>query len=73
MKALYFENFGEADVLKYGELPDPIPQKGEALVRTKAIGLNFADIAKSFLLSDGAEAHHFLESRQSIGKVLLLP
>lgn len=44
MKALYFEIFGEADVLKYGELPDPMPQSGEALIRTEAIGLNFADI-----------------------------
>lgn len=44
MKALCFEKFGGPDVLEYRELPDPIPGPGEALVRLKAIGLNFADI-----------------------------
>lgn len=44
MKALYFEEFGNADVLKYQEIPDPIIKPKEILVRTKAIGLNFADI-----------------------------
>ncbi|PEB47487.1 alcohol dehydrogenase [Bacillus pseudomycoides] len=44
MKALCFEAFGNADVLKYQEVPDPIIKPKEILVRTKAIGLNFADI-----------------------------
>ncbi|MFJ8531007.1 quinone oxidoreductase family protein [Bacillus sp. NPDC094106] len=44
MKALCFEEFGNADVLKYQEVPDPIIKPKEILVRTKAIGLNFADI-----------------------------
>ncbi|MBY0596378.1 quinone oxidoreductase family protein [Bacillus bingmayongensis] len=44
MKALCFEEFGNADVLKYREVPDPTIQPNEILVRTKAIGLNFADI-----------------------------
>ncbi len=44
MKALYFNDFGGADVLQYGELPDPEIESGQALVRTHAVGLNFADI-----------------------------
>ncbi|KEK22686.1 quinone oxidoreductase family protein [Bacillus gaemokensis] len=44
MKALCFEAFGNADVLKYQELSDPTIKSNEILVRTKAIGLNFADI-----------------------------
>ncbi|HDR4427942.1 TPA: quinone oxidoreductase [Bacillus cereus] len=44
MKALCFETFGNADVLQYKEIPDPIINPNEILVRTKAIGLNFADI-----------------------------
>ncbi len=44
MKALYFERFGGPDVLHFGELPDPAVQPGNALVKTSAIGLNFADI-----------------------------
>ncbi len=44
MKALSFERFGDASVLQYTDLPDPEPRPGHALVRTAAIGLNFADI-----------------------------
>ena len=44
MKALCFKEFGNADVLKYQEVSDPIINPTEILVRTKAIGLNFADI-----------------------------
>ncbi|WP_144503660.1 quinone oxidoreductase family protein [Bacillus mycoides] len=44
MKALCFEQFGNPDVLQYKEIHDPIINPNEILVRTKAIGLNFADI-----------------------------
>ncbi|MFY9821528.1 MAG: quinone oxidoreductase [Thermoanaerobaculia bacterium] len=44
MKALCFDRFGPADVLEYRDLPDPRPGPGELLVRTRAIGLNFADV-----------------------------
>lgn len=44
MKALYFNEFGGAEILQYGELPDPEVKDGQALVRMRAIGLNFADI-----------------------------
>lgn len=44
MKAVFFEKPGGLDVLQYGELPIPKPQKGEALVRVRASGLNRLDI-----------------------------
>ena len=44
MKALYFDEFGASDVLRYGDLPNPTPGVGEALVRVSHAGLNFADI-----------------------------
>jgi len=44
VKALAFERFGGPEVLELKEVPDPVPAPGEALVRTKAIGLNFADV-----------------------------
>jgi NADPH:quinone reductase len=44
MHALVFRQFGAPDVLQWEEIPDPIPSENQALVRTKAIGLNFADI-----------------------------
>jgi len=44
MHALVFEAFGGPEVLEWREVPDPRPQSGQVLVRTRAIGLNFADI-----------------------------
>ena len=44
MHALTFSRFGGPDVLEWTVLPDPIPAPGMAVLRTRAIGLNFADI-----------------------------
>lgn len=44
MKALTFSRFGGPEVLEFIERPDPVPASGQALVRLRAIGLNFADI-----------------------------
>lgn len=44
MKALVFETFGGPEVLQYKEIADPSITDDELLVRTKAVGLNFADI-----------------------------
>lgn len=44
MKAIFFEQHGEADVLKYADLPDPTPGPGEALVRVRAVALNHLDV-----------------------------
>ena len=44
MKALYFENFGDSNVLQYGELPKPVIGENDVLVQVAYIGLNFADI-----------------------------
>ncbi|MFC6169501.1 zinc-binding dehydrogenase [Loigolactobacillus jiayinensis] len=44
MQALYFEQFGGVEQLKYGELPQPQPHDDQVLIRIKACGLNFADI-----------------------------
>ena len=44
MHALVFDAFGGPHVLEWREVPDPVPRFEQALVRTRAIGLNFADI-----------------------------
>jgi len=44
MHALTFSRFGLPNVLEWTTLPDPQPSPGVAVVRTRAIGLNFADI-----------------------------
>jgi NADPH2:quinone reductase len=44
MHALTFSRFGGPEVLEWTSLPDPQPIPGIAVVRMRAIGLNFADI-----------------------------
>ena len=44
MNALVFNAFGGPDVLRYLAVSQPVPGPGEVLLRTRAIGLNFADI-----------------------------
>ncbi len=44
MKALYFEQHGDIDALKYGDIDTPVPAPGWALLRMKAASLNYLDV-----------------------------
>src|SRR2546423_2038183 len=44
MRQIIITRSGGIDVLKVTERPDPTPAKGEALIRVRASGINFADI-----------------------------
>jgi NADPH:quinone reductase-like Zn-dependent oxidoreductase len=44
MKALYFEEHGEPNVIQFGDVPDPVLGPGEVMVRVRACGLNHLDI-----------------------------
>jgi NADPH:quinone reductase-like Zn-dependent oxidoreductase len=44
MKAIFFEEHGGLEVLRYGELPTPTAAPGEALIRVRAVALNHLDI-----------------------------
>ena len=44
MKALFFNQHGELDVIQYGDVPDPRPRDGEVVVRVHACALNFLDV-----------------------------
>lgn len=44
MHALTFSRFGGPEVLAWRELPDPVQAPGFALIRTRCVGLNFADV-----------------------------
>ena len=43
MKAACFDHFGGPDVLKYGDLPDPVAAPGEVIVDVFAASVNAAD------------------------------
>jgi NADPH:quinone reductase-like Zn-dependent oxidoreductase len=43
-RAWFVDRYGGPDRLELRERPDPVPGRGEVLVRTSAIGLNFADL-----------------------------
>jgi NADPH:quinone reductase-like Zn-dependent oxidoreductase len=43
MKAAYFDHFGGPDVLKYGDVPDPVAAPGDVIVDVAAASVNAAD------------------------------
>jgi NADPH:quinone reductase-like Zn-dependent oxidoreductase len=43
MKAIVIHSYGGPDVLRFEDLPDPVPGKGEVLVKTVASSVNPAD------------------------------
>lgn len=43
MKAVFFEQFGAPEVLKFGDLPDPVAAPGEVIVDIAAATVNAAD------------------------------
>lgn len=44
MKALICSQFGLPKMLKYGELPDPVPGSDQVLIQVAACGVNFPDL-----------------------------
>ena len=40
MRAVRFDEYGDADVLRVDEVPDPVPNDGEVRVRVRAAGIN---------------------------------
>jgi NADPH2:quinone reductase len=43
MKAIQISEFGGPDVMKFVELPDPVPGADEVLLDVSAVGINYAD------------------------------
>jgi NADPH:quinone reductase-like Zn-dependent oxidoreductase len=86
MKAIRVHAVGGPDALRYEDTSLAEPGIGEARVKIEATGINFIDlfqwmrdgkvavrIDKTFPLANVADAHRYLESRQVIGKLLLIP
>ena len=43
MKAVWYEQNGDANILQYGDMPDPNPVTGEVRVRIATSGVNPSD------------------------------
>jgi NADPH2:quinone reductase len=43
-KAIVVRETGGPEVLRYEEIPDPVPKRGEVLIRQRAAGLNYIDV-----------------------------
>ncbi len=43
MKAAYIERLGDASSIRYGELPDPMAEPGQLVVRVEAVAVNTVD------------------------------
>jgi NADPH2:quinone reductase len=71
MKAIRYHEVGGPEVLRLEEVPDPVPGPGEARIRVRAAGVNFADTERRRGLYDaraplprilGSEAAGVVES-----------
>ena len=56
----------------WGEI-DRLRGWGDSLMDLAAKGVITPKMARSFRFDDAAQAHHFIQDRQNIGKVLLVP
>lgn len=46
MKAIRFHEHGGPEVLRYEDVPDPVPGSGQVLLRVLAAGVNYADASR---------------------------
>ena len=72
MRAWVAPRYGPPEVLRLADVPDPIPGSGEALVRVRAIGLNFADCAARLGVYPRVPKPPFIPGMEVSGEVVAL-
>ncbi|HVN32793.1 MAG TPA: zinc-binding dehydrogenase [Thermoanaerobaculaceae bacterium] len=72
MRAWVAPSYGPPEVLRLTDLPDPVPGPGEALVRVRAIGLNFADCAARLGVYPRVPRPPFVPGMEVSGEVVAL-
>ena len=73
MNVLSFDSFGAPDVLRYRPHPDPTPGPAQALVRTRAIGLNFADVYRRKGTYHLAGSPPYIAGYEGAGEIVSAP
>lgn len=73
MKAVRFHAYGGPEVLRYEDVPDPVPGPGEALVRVHACGVNHIDLDRRAGTSRFTHDLPFILGYEIAGEVVALP
>jgi NADPH2:quinone reductase len=72
MRAIMCREFGDLSVLKLEEVPDPVAGPGQALVRIRACGINFADSIMAAGKYQNQPALPFIPGSEIAGDVVAL-
>ena len=69
MKAVWYERNGDADILEYGEMPDPEPGPGEVRVRVITSGVNPSDWKRRQGLTNQIEFPRVIPNQDGAGVI----
>ena len=69
MKAVWYERNGDAEILEYGEMPDPEPGPGEVLVRVVTSGVNPSDWKRRQGLTNQIEFPRVIPNQDGAGVI----
>src|SRR5450755_2509029 len=69
MRAMVVRKYGAPEVFEPREVPDPQPKAGEALIRVKTIGVNFADLLQRMGIYPGTPKPPFVPGLEVAGTI----
>src|SRR5215469_7957642 len=69
MRAMVVRRYGPPEVFETRQVPDPQPKPGEALIRVKAVGVNFADLLQRMGVYPGTPKAPFVPGIEVAGVV----
>jgi NADPH:quinone reductase-like Zn-dependent oxidoreductase len=69
MRAMVVKQYGPPESFESRDLPDPQPKPGEALIRVKAVGINFADLLQRMGIYPGTPKPPFVPGLEIAGVV----
>lgn len=70
MRAVVVPEYGDPDVLRWEEVPDPSPGPGELLVKVRAFAVNWADLLQRAGAYPGGPAAPFVTGHDLMGEVV---